>query len=766
LNTIISNERKFIVKYKSEDNESTVIMKKLNVKWIADSEIPLYNTITLTGEVGPRTTDICEEETAYSHTSEQYLPDPNVCERNRLFASSISTTPFQMFFSNIPYKNMDQEYQQELGNMWGGLCFVWNEKAMDQWPYAEGEPGGSDPKNQMWIMITGPRYDTFGRPCDPIGPTGTDGTGGIWQPTGQTYLPLPGDDSSRYTTNRSFRGRSGWGLPIAGSLTVNENIVDPRTYNDFTITNINSAVTELQNVKQVIHPENILVGSPADPINSQYPWGPAGNPTWTDTQIYHTLSGTSGEVIQVNYSNMVNNIIDLVHYIQTAPTEDVPLARKPTGLYGMPYISLWGQPIMRGDIDTNTYNKVYSALTSDEKEQLKYYSYQRVKSILSEVDIVQPGYNYSLYTDDFLYPVSGAEYEYPSPFFNTTTGPWNGAEVIEIGNRERIRDQYDIAKLANKPVYPFISHMMFGGGQIIEMGSEYNGFYYTNMCNPDCVNAHGVVGNCYENKRCWKFNMPIKDFIYQQVKPVKDKELQGFILWWSPTYSQNQSAAATREMGVWWSNYTDINPDLTQYNISLFPNQITGPENNRISIGTHWDLDTYAPEIIREINRLRSENSQNPQQIEETNKWINSYPLAPSEETSLYEIVNGRVFKRDRQQIYNYVYNIRKFMQHTYLDGADPMDPDDSRLSGMSGVSNPTETKGWHSPALNRLLKVISTKFQLHYVKAAKLWIDTETLDPTEWDVVTAFGGQEQFNSILQDIADDPIEWQPQDSGI
>lgn len=774
------DERKFVIELGVTG--STPGFRKVKAAWIADSELPLYNNIQIAedGSVG-RTTQICGDETA-CHLAQtcKIVSDTDVgcgIVSGYLPRAELVTprNTFSMFFSEIPSAEMDADYETDLGSMWGGLCFFWYENSVEQWPYAFGEPGGGDPRNNYWIMITGPRFDSLGRPCDPAGPTASDGTGGVWAP-GQNWSTW--DEASRLTTNRSFRGRSGWGLPSGPGL--NTNIQDARTFADYTISNLDFEAK----TGEVLLPSYFSTSysnywdweqrgctGPVQ-VNGACPGSVRIDPFLEESKdyIYHQLSGTSGENIVVTYRSMVDNLVALARYVQNAPTTDVPLAGKPTGYYGFPYVDLWGQPIVR-DASNSPVSVGYETLTPEQRQALKDYSYNRFEPILLASDYLQPSL-YNLYTKAFLGTgtpgninnnnPSGAYY---SPFFKQS--PWGGAAQTQQNWENNNRDKLEVAKRAGKPVYPAISTMLWSAGQTIEQGAEYHGWHYTTMCNPNCTGSgiaatspSQVVGNCYENWRCWDKILPIQDFIDTQIKPIIDMGADGAVYWWSPSYWQTQSAARTREMGDWWTVFTDTNPNITQYDISAFPVSITGPDGRRwlksdaqpISEVARWYhiIDTYPLEMRREIERLGLSGNAT------LSSWINSFPTLPAGQ-SHSQAFNGKIFLSSMQQYYNNRHAIREFFKTYMLDGADPANPSDTRLGSMAGS---IAGRGWYAPALHRFIKIAWSKYQLHYANAAKQYVETNTY-AADWDTVAAFGGQVAFDTILSEIASDPSGWQP-----
>jgi len=765
------DERKFVIEVGVTG--STPGIRKLKATWIADSEIPLYNNIQIAddGTVG-RTTTICDEETAchLAANCKLNLPaeeNPGCDIVSGYLPRAMMTAPrsnFTMYFSEIPSAEMDAEYETALGDMWGGLCFYYYENSVEQWPYSLGEPGGSDPRNNYWIMITGPRYDSLGRPCDPVGPTASDGTGGVWSPIGQYWSAW--DEWSRHNTNRSFRGRSGWGLP-SGEWH-NTDIQDARTFADYAITNLDFEAK----TGEVLYPSYF-----SNTYSNYWDWtqrGCAGpvqvngacagsvriDPMLEESKdyIYHQLSGTSGENIVVTYRTMVDNLVALARYVQSAPTTDIPLAGKPTGYYGWPYVDLWGQPIVR-DAANNPVGVGYNTLTPEQRSALKDYAYKRFEPILLASDYLQPSF-YNLYTQAFLGDGTAGSINnnnpagaYYSPFFKQS--PWGGAAQTQQNWEDNNRDKIEIAKRAGKPIYPAISTMMWSAGQTIEMGAEYHGWHFTTMCNPSCTGSgvaatspSGVVGNCYEGWRCWDKVMPIQDFIDTQIKPIIEMGGDGAVYWWSPSYWQVQSAARTQEMGDWWTVYTDTNPNLTQYSIADFPAEITGPDGSRWKRDDvadisrvarwYWVIDTYPYEMRQEIARLGLES--NPTIA----AWIASYPALPAGQTFSVAF-DGRIFFSSRQQYFNVRYANRQFFIEYLLDGADPSNPSDPRLGAKAGV---TPGLGWYNPALHRFLKIAWSKYQLHFATAAKQYVQTNTY-AADWDVVTAFGGQVDFDNAL-----------------
>jgi len=771
------NERKFIIEVGITG--STPGVRKVKATWIADSEIPLYNNIEIAedGSVG-RTTTICQEETACHlapncklNVPPEENPGCNIVPGYLPQASiTASRNNFTMYFSEIPSAEMDSEYEAALGDMWGGLCFFYYENSVEQWPTSYGDPGGGDPRDNYWIMITGPRYDALGRPCDPVGPTATDGTGGVWAP-GQNWSSWNAESAAN--TNRSFRGRSGWGLPGAGSHT-STDIQDTRTFADYTLTNLDFEAK----TGEVLTPTSFN-----NTYSDYWDWAQRGctgpvqvygecpgakriDPFLEESKdyIYHQLSGTSGENIVVTYRSMVNNLISLARYVQSAPVQDVPLAGLPTGYYGFPNIHLWGMPIVR-DAANNPIGVFYNTLTPDQRQALKDYSYNRYEPILLASDYLQPSF-YNLYTQGFLGDGTAGNTNnnnpagaYYSPFFKQS--PWGWAAQTQQNWEDNNRDKLEISKRAGKPIYPAISILMWSAGESIEMGSEYPGWHFTTMCNPTCTGSgvaatspSGVVGNCYEGWRCWDKVMPIQDFIDTQIKPIVEMGGDGAVYWWSPSYWQTLSAARTQEMGDWWTPHTDINPNITQYDISAFPSEITGPDGSRwkrddVTVTEisrvarwYWVIDTYPLEMRKEIARLELESNAT------LAAWIASYPVLPTQET-ISSVYGGRYFFSSRQQYYNFRHANRQFFIQHLLDGANPADIGDARLGSRAGT---TPGFGWYNPALQRFLKIAWSKYQLHFAQAAKQYVETNT-NAAEWDVVPAFGDQSAFDAALALVA-------------
>jgi len=799
------DERKFVVNVGVTGSEPG--LRRAKFKWIADSEIPLYNNVDLDEQGNPgRTTKICAEETACHLALKCKLiaeDDPS-CGTVPGFQpraeGGIASDTFKMFFSDIPSKDMDAEFESELGDSHGGLIYYYYEGSAESWPYAHGEPypgqqvtggslGGSDPRNLYWCLITGPRFDALGRPCDPHGPTASDGTGGIWSPSQRWGCY---DEATCNQTNRSFRGRAGWSL-----RSIQTDHQDARPFADYKIVNLNFAFDNATNrdvffpsyfkksdsnytdwqQRGCAGPNNCPGAKPIDPLIEA-----------SKDYIYHQLSGTMGENIVATFRTMTQNMIDLVRYTKTAPVADLPLAGKQVGFYAFPFIDLWGQPINRVNGDPVPIG--YHQLTPDQMNQLKEYSYNRMAPIYNELDYMSPSM-YNLYSHRIVGSVTGHDTEqlgivgsinnndpdgpYYSPYFKQT--PWPGAWQVQKNWETNNRDKIDLSKrvLETNPtslILPAVSPLFWSAGQTIWLGAEYRGWQYTTMCNPDCIGVSGsapseVVGNCYEDWRCWDKVLPIEDWITTQIAPVIDGGGHGVQIWWAPIYSSEICAGSTREQGYWWSTFTDTNPNITQFNINDFPDEITGPDGSRLKRDSvdsdlrvaRWYsiIDAHPIEMYEEIKRRYDTN---PSAWNSTiNGWFNTYGLVPegAVSTSLVKPnpTNGerRILNTWQQNYFNWRHELRKMFVTYFLDGADPANPEDSRLGQMAGDQL---NQGWYAPALHRLLKIIWSKYLLHYSIAAKQYAENRTY-AAEWNVVTAFGGQAAFNSILNEINNDPV---------
>jgi hypothetical protein len=766
----LTDERKFVVDFGFAGSQQGV--RKIKAKWIADSELPLYNNLQIDGQETGRITDICDDETACPLAEECKVDTDSPCN---VFATTTTvdierpTDTFKLFFSAIPSKDMDAEFAAELGTMWGGLCIYLGEGAVTRWPLNNG-----DPRNEYWIMVTGPTVDALGRPCDPLGPTATDGTGGVWQ-AGQ---PWSAADSAM---NHSFRGR--WGQTIQEA----SNFSDARTVSDYTITSLNFE----HKVDEVFPAWNWSING-----NNYTDWQQRGctsaancpdavriDPLLEESKdyIYHRVSGTSGENIKVTYNTMVQNLLHVLNYSKTAPVQDFGFSGRPTGFYGFPRLDLWGLPITRNAAGSPQ-GVGYDALTSAQREALKDFYFARYEPILRASDNLQPSlyplYSYRSLGDGSVGNVNNNDPNAPyySPYFKKT--PWGGAAQIQTNWDQNGRDRIELCKRTGNPVYPTITTMLWGAGSTIGMGSEYNGWHFTTMCNPSCsgtgvaaTSPSGVVGNCYESWRCYDLALSVEDFIDSQIKPLIDTGSEGAIIWWSPVHMTAQAPYPTQEDGHWWTYYTRTNPNITQFDINAFPTSITGPSNNRINRDTNADgtavpegsrvarwwfmIDQYAFNMRQEIARLGLESDP------DISAWISLYPNLPAGQSSSFA-VSGRIFAPARQQYYNVRYAYHQFFINTFFDGADPANANDSRLgnpfgTAMAGVGL---GKGWNSPAVQRFLKVAWSKHLLHYANAAKQYIETTTY-ADDWNVVTAFGGQVAFDAMLNEMRDDPSGWQP-----
>jgi hypothetical protein len=677
---------------------------------------------------------------------------------------------FTLFYGEIPSKELDWQYEQVLGSMYGGMCYFLYENNVEQWPYAFGEPGGGDPRNNYWIMVTGPRFDALGRPCDPYGPDSEDGTGAVWSASTTDLAWSVYSEESRLRCNRSVRGRWGWGLQGTDS-----NFSDARDIDEYAITNLDFEFK----TGEVLYPQSIFNywSNYTDweqrgcPNRDNCPEAVRIDPLLEESKdyIYHQLSGTSGENIQVTYRTMVDNLVALANYMRTAPEADMGFAGKPTGYYGFPTVDLWGAPLLR-DSDGNTIGNYYIDLDADLRDDLKTYSLDRVQSIIDASDYIQPTL-YTLYNSAVIGTgVNGnvnnnnPQGPYYSPYFKQT--PWGGAQQVYQSWSECLKDRLEISARTGKPVYAAVSPMLWGAGNAIERGSEYRGWFFTTMCNPDCqgqgagneaTSPSGVVGDCYENWRCWDKVLSVRDFIDLQIQPIIDAGIKepGAVMWWSTVYPQTLSASRTVEQGAWWTAVSATNPNITQYLITDFPTSITGPD------GTRWGyddtsedqkvarwysvIDRYPLAMRQEIARLGLESRPT------LAAWIASHPLTPTTGDALtwpYRHTDGRSYASERQALYNEINLWRKLYRVALLDNADPSDPNDPRLGMMAGTGT---GQGWYAPALHRFIKFAWSAYQLHYSNAVKVWVETGTYLP-EWNVVTALGGQEAYDGILETI--------------
>jgi hypothetical protein len=785
-----SDTRKFTVQVNTTGG--IIGLHKLKLRWVADSELPLYNNLQLDeqGEVG-RTTVVCDSETACtlaeSCKANADAPScvPGYFPQRSFVENGAFPTSFKVFFSEIPSSEVDSEFATELGDTWGGLCHYFYENSVETWPNV------SDDKSRYYMLVTGPRFDTNGSAVDndPNCPLASDGTGRVWAP-GAAY--------SGANANKSFRGRWGWGMPDGSS-----NLQDARTVSDFSLTNLDFETKTFE----ALAPNYFNYGwanfydweyrgcSGPPQIAGPCPGALRQDPMLSESvnYIYARLTGPTGQTIEVTYNSVVENSQQLVRFCQTAPVSDYGFSGTPVGWYGLPYIDNWSRPLIR-DANNNPISLGYENLTDAQRDQLITYYYNRWLPLFGtatgQADYTQPSL-YNLYSSTVLGTgVPGnvnngnPSAPYYSPFMSRGGRggtPWNGASTIQTAWERNNYDKVKLSKLYPVPSYPAVGPMFYGAGHIISWGSEYTGWHYTTMCNPSCrgtttesTSPSGVTGttpgSCYEGDwRCWDVYMGIEDFCRTQLDPVLQNNGDGVVFWWSPTYSTKLATAQVSETispawpgpsgggNAWWNSTTDINPDLTQWNIDHFPVEITGTNTDAngvlirlkrndtdVPVGSRiarwWNvIDNHPTEVKAEIDRLGMSNAS-------ITGWLNSFTTNPN--------TGQKWLVASRQQIYNARNGHRMFIKAYLLDGADP---------AAGGVSSPTGRLagvGWYSPSLHRFLKVAWSKFALHYAKAAKQYAETRTY-AAEWNEVTAFGGQVAFDAILEQIRLDPLNWIP-----
>lgn len=161
-------------------------------------------------------------------------------------------------------------------------------------------------------------------------------------------------------------------------------------------------------------------------------------------------------------------------------------------------------------------------------------------------------------------------------------------------------------------------------------------------------------------------------------------------------------------------------------------------------------IDTHPMQMYEEITRRSAWNNT-------IDAWFSTYgelPLGQTHPLAKPHPNNGekRILLTWQQNYFNWRHELRKMFVTYFLDGADPSNPNDSRLGQMAGNE---VNQGWYAPALHRFLKVTWSKYLLHYSIAAKQYAEDRTY-AAEWNVVTAFGGQEAFNNILNEINTNP----------
>lgn len=777
-----SDARKFTTQVSTVGNVSG--LHKLKLRWIADSELPLYNNLQINeqGNIG-RTTVVCESETActLAETCKVNVESPTPACVPGYFPQRalVQQNPFKVFISEIPSSEVDSDFATELGNSWGGLCHYFYENSVETWPNV------SDDKSRYYMLVTGPRLDTTGAVVDndPNCPIASDGTGKVWSP-GAAY--------SGATANKSFRGRWGWGIPTAS------NLQDARTVSDFAITNLDFETKTFE----ALAPNYFNYGwanfydwefrgcSGPPQIAGPCPGAIRQDPMLSESvnYIYARLTGPTGQTIDVTYNSVVENSQQMVRFCQTAPASDFGFTGKPVGWYGLPFIDNWSRPLIR-DANNNPISLGYENLTDEQRQQLIDYYYNRWLPLFGnetgKADYTQPSL-YNLYSDAVL--GNGIEGNvnnnnpsapYYSPYFKKT--PWAGASSIQTAWQRNNYDKVKLSKMYPVPSYPAIGPLFYGAGHIISWGSEYVGWHFTTMCNPSCrgttsstTSPSGVTGttpgSCYEGGwRCWDGYMSIENFCHTQLDPVLQNNADGVVFWWAPTFSTQLAVATASETispawpgpsgggGAWWNSTSDTNPDLTQWNIDNFPAEITGtntdvngvlirlkrndpnvPEISRIA--RWWNIiDNHPTEMKAEIDRLGLSNAS-------ITGWLNSFATNPN--TGQKWLVPGR------QQMFNTRYGQREFIKSYMLDGADPA------AGGMASPTGRLAGVGWYSPSLHRFIKVAWSKFALHYAKATKQYAETRTY-ADEWNEVTAFGGQVAFDAILEQIRLDPVNWIP-----
>lgn len=811
----LADSRKFVLQLDVKGTQSGV--RKVKVAWIADSEIPLYNNSSIWRD-GTRytTTEICPQETA-CYTAEicklygtirrsQTRCNTTQSTANNLLSEVTSNSDaFKLFFSEIPSTETDALYSSRLKNMWGGLCYVFYENSVEQWPTSNG-----DPNNNYWQLPTGPSVDALGRSCDPSGTPASDGSGGGVFDVNQRWSAA---NKNEATINHSFRGRYGWGLPRREHNEYSsQNFQDTRQFSDYTITNLDFKAKTYD----VLHPTNFDPSFGSESTLPYWDWKQRGcsTPCPTDaesfgscpqcpsavridpllpeskTYIFHTLQGVNGEQIKVTYDSLVGNLIHLLNYCQTAPVQDMALSGKPVGYSGMPGIELWGRPFIRQPSayaygNARLVGAYYRDLSTTQREQIKNWYYDRYKPILEESDYVQPVI-YSLYPQWFKSATGSRNNNQPgqpwfSPRFKQT--PWDAGAGIE-SHTLNVIDQLEISKRAGKPVYAAVSPVYWGAGFAIEPGNEYDGWYYTTMCNPTCSSASNralngdVIGNCYEDWRCWYRWQDTSDFINSQIKPLKDLDMHGAVFWWTPTTWAQQATNLPATSVRYWSQFSDTNPNITQYDIDQFPVRITGPDGKEINKNQtdtseadrrsrwYFVLDQYPLEMRQELERMFPNNTWQTNPTLKT--WVESFiiPAAQNPPITQPGSPDNRWYVSERQQQFNARHAYRKMFRELFmrLNSYDPVpDPGSGSdpifgplVNGLVPGSENPDVRGWYAPALHRFIKYSWSMLQLHYAQAAKTYLETGQILPN-WSMVNAVGGEVALRRILVAVADNPL---------